>query len=358
MTSDNTVIEISGPPTPNTHHSAHVHKPKSGGVLFLLFFIVAVTCGGFYWLWKTNEGEKLETERWRETLSQRLDASEKIHNDEIRALNAHIDSVSGSVAEISSRFGTAGRDLIIAETSYILKIANYRLLLDRDQGTALLALKLADSKLRAISDPAFVETRQVLAKEITALENMTLPDFTGMSIALNEMAEHIGPMLRKRPKLAPVTTENVEPAQADDTSVWQRAVDTIWAALKDLFVIRHHDANVMPLLSPEQGEYLSLNLQLKVDQARLALAQRNDALFHANLQQIQNWITRYFDTESVAVKSVLDKLTQWQSINIAPELPDISASLRSLEKSAKKVGFALLPDTFIADAPPARGQKQ
>ena len=52
---------------------------------------------------------------------------------------------------------------------------------------------------------------------------------------------------------------------------WKELPAAMWEDMKKLFIIRDHQGHIKPLLSPEQHFFLTQNLKLQLEQARLAL---------------------------------------------------------------------------------------
>ena len=86
----------------------------------------------------------------------------------------------------------------------------------------------------------------------------------------------------------------------------------------------------LPLLSPTQTFFLRENLKLRLLSARLALLSRDETSFKHDLQAGQEWVTRYFDTQSADGALAIVTLQKLRASNISIELPDVSASLEAV----------------------------
>jgi hypothetical protein len=85
----------------------------------------------------------------------------------------------------------------------------------------------------------------------------------------------------------------------------------IWEEFKGLVRIRRLDHPDLPLLTPSQTYFLRENLKLRLLAARLALLQRDEAGFRADLGAARGWTERYFnrqDAGSKAFAASLDEL--------------------------------------------------
>ena len=106
---------------------------------------------------------------------------------------------------------------------------------------------------------------------------------------------------------------------------------SVWTDLVDgLFKVQRTDQVIEPLLPPEEKYYLLQNLGLILEQARVSLLNSDTALFHTNLTNAEQWVHRYFDLENTLVNNLLQTVKELKQIDLYPELPDISASLREV----------------------------
>jgi len=215
-----------------------------------------------------------------------------------------------------------------AEVEYLLTVANHRLILERDINTALLALADADARLKAIGDPALIPIRGKIADEIAALNSVERPDLPGMSARLRSLVDGIEqlPLLSKE-HLLTIKAQDQKDREIDN---WSELPATIWNDIKSLVEIKRNGEHIEPLLPPDDRHYLSQNLGLKLEESRIALLNRDTPIFRQNLSDTREWIERYFDKESFAVVNVIGTVTELEAIELKPQLPDISGSLRQL----------------------------
>ena len=102
----------------------------------------------------------------------------------------------------------------------------------------------------------------------------------------------------------------------------------IWKDLKQAVLIRRLDKPVEPLLAPEQDYYLKQNLRLMLEQASLALIDKNTIIYQSSLNKALVWLDQYFIQNDKKISEIKNNLAEMASFKIDQTLPDISTSLR------------------------------
>ena len=125
--------------------------------------------------------------------------------------------------------------------------------------------------------------------------------------------------------------------QLEQQPQWQGMLDRVWTEMRTLVVITRNDQPVMPLIPADQRSYLYQNVELQLESARLAMLQADQKVWQASLSYSRNWLFDYFDHQMPSVKSSVELLRELEKINVAPALPDISASLRELKKHQQRL---------------------
>jgi uroporphyrin-3 C-methyltransferase len=74
------------------------------------------------------------------------------------------------------------------------------------------------------------------------------------------------------------------------------------------------------------------NLLLQLDTAQYALLRRDSVLFQGSLAEAGAWVQKYFDAAAPQTRSFVDRLEAAAATDVRPPMPDISASLRMLQR--------------------------
>jgi uroporphyrin-3 C-methyltransferase len=220
-------------------------------------------------------------------------------------------------------------DWSIAEIEQILLIAFQQLQLAGDVRSALIALQTADSRLQRTEKPQLVPLRRVIAKDIERLKALPYVDTVGLSVKLDSIQSQVSG-LPLAMQLSPGAEKAAASVPATDESAWQSFVREAWTDFKQMVRLQRLDKAEVPLLAPEQAYFARENLKLRLLSARIALLQRDQATFRADITAARDWLDRYFDTQSKAVINILASLRELGESPVDIDVPDISDSLEAV----------------------------
>ncbi|MBW1803650.1 MAG: uroporphyrinogen-III C-methyltransferase, partial [Deltaproteobacteria bacterium] len=239
---------------------------------------------------------------------------------------------SGDKIELLQRqVGKSRRQWLIAEAEYLSRLANTRLQLVGDVDTAIIALQSADQRLKENGDPLTFDIRLQLAKEINSLKSTKVPDTVGISSQLIALENAVSQMdiTEAHAGTAQAPAIGKGEASAIPENI-QQTLNDAWSNFSKLVVVRRHDKPVAALMTPEQVELIRKNLALKLEAARLALINKNEALYRASIAISMDWLADYFDANNPAVKTAIEQLNTLKNTPIKAHLPSIALSLKML----------------------------
>ena len=300
------------------------------GVLALLLALAGL--GGAWQLWRLQQdlagrisGLASDTAaRFGELAGslETLRSQDAALRQQIAAVQSEQKNVADALSELLRRSAHLQKQWLVAEARYLIRLAGQRLSLTRDVQTAITALRAADRRLREVGDPAILPVRKALAGDIDALEQVPMPDVTGLALKLGALIADVDrlPLIRK-PGEEPAETDADAPADDKPVGDWRDLPAAMWSDLKKLVIIRQHEGGVKPLLSPDQHFFLVQNLKLQLEQARLALLQGNLELWRESLETARQWLETWFDKDAATTRHLRDSLQQLAAIDIAPALP-------------------------------------
>ena len=234
-------------------------------------------------------------------------------------------------AELNEGLGTSGEDWLLAEVEYLIRLANQRVLMERDVSGALSLLSSADEIVEQTSGIAAYELRESLAYDIANLKAVSDLDTDGIFLSLSAMASQVPELRRKQPELSPPTQIQVENGEAQNFyQQFLSLVNNIFGRVLNSVDYRRDGVAITPLLPPKEEYYLRQNLILKFEMAQLALLRNDQPVYHTSLSEAKLWIVKHFvetDPRTVALVTALDQLVE---VEVDRSLPNISGSLRAV----------------------------
>jgi uroporphyrin-III C-methyltransferase len=283
-------------------------------------------------------------------VDRELDAAQREQQAALARLDQTQQAVERSVSQLRAQLGRSQDGWLLAEVEYLLRIANQRLLLQRDVTTALAALQAADARLHDLSDPGYLAVREALAREIAALQAVPRLDRGGLALKLASLEARVEELRPAGARYLPPAERDGEDGRSLTASDWREVPGIVWQAVRRLLVVRSHAEPATPMLPPEQEYFLDQNLRLALEAARIALLQADAEQYRVSLERAQGWLQRHFDAGHPATVSMANELFHLQQQDIRPPLPDISGSLRLLRQRLPA------PVEPAADAAPTAGE--
>jgi uroporphyrin-III C-methyltransferase len=320
-------------------------EKKSGraiGWLALLIALVALV-GVAYGLWmlqQAKDNKSVEQNRLSQSQSQLVDSfktSTQLLSDQVKGFISKADNQQARISELQTQLQATNRQIgevtqvsrrswMLAEAEYLLRLANQRLLMERETVSALALLSSADEILVSVAEPGLFDAREALARETAALRAIAHLDVEGIFVKLAALSEQVETLALLTPN-GGEQEEVVKPMlDEEQQSVFDAALDRFG----NMVSVRHRDVPLEPLLTPEQHYYVQQNLRLMLEQAQLALLQRNAGVYSRSLDKASNWVELYFQLNESA-QALRATLRELQPVDVDPELPNISASLALLK---------------------------
>jgi uroporphyrin-3 C-methyltransferase len=315
---------------------------RSGALLSLTLSIVATAAVGVGgWLgWtevQTIRGSVQSMDSIVQTLGTQLSELKKLQT-ETRALESHVQrletdvsradarnqSVIDRVEMVAEQLAKAQVDTrssyVLAEAEYLLKLADQRLLIERNPETAVNLMRTAQALFGQLQDGRLLSVRELLAQDLNTLSSIPTIDVLGIQadlLALDPVLDEL--QLPVRRLMADTPTD-----QAVDVQKWL-------GDLSEFIRIREVNAPITPLVSASDAGRAREVLRLSLEQIKVALIREDQALFDAGLAQAKRLCAHFFDVTAGAGLKVMSVLSALEGTPIVREIPDAAQGLRALK---------------------------
>ena len=247
----------------------------------------------------------------------------------VRSIEQRLVTVESGLTSLAARTQNSSVELEIAEIDFLLRAANERLQLFSDPVAADLALQAADVQIEALNDPLFLSVRQRIATSRQALASVPRVDRVELSARISGLQSEIPSLpFRGEAIIEP------EPELPEDAGWWESLKHT----LSSLVTVRRRAPEDQSLLSLDDKDYLRQGLWLQFESARLALMRNDAGTFAASLARVDATLEQFFENGSSPVQAMLLETAAMKQVEIAPEMPDVSAAwtqLRQLRDSRR-----------------------
>lgn len=362
------VPAVEPPPVKPTPQPSPSQRKKGGGAaaLLLLVLLLAVAGGGF-WLWQQLQQQALHVQELQAQIAEsdgqlaglqaqlqrqvgdqlasaqaRAETQEREWRQQLSAIQNEQgqlrQQVDGQQQRLASLSTTSREDWLLAEAEYLLNIANQRVLMERTADNAVALLRSADERLQQVGegtgDGEIFAIRKALNLDLAALEKVAPVDKEGIYLRLYALAETVDDLPRLQ--LPEFATDNGETSAASEPAVESSWGQRIWHSLRNLagsldrYVrIEDVEAPAQPLVDGYATRLAALNVRLLLEQAQLALLQEEPTVYRHSLEKAQTLLRSYY-IDSEQNRQLRASLAELAGLEVAPDLPDISASRKLL----------------------------
>ena len=360
---------------------ANTNKQKTGnavlGFFVFLTFIIAVGgigAGYYYWqqleqLLKSAEVERQslkhaistvdENPRFQKLsreLNKEVDSNSKILKDlqdSVKIMQSDQEQLQASVSEVNELMSRSQTEWRLNEVEHVLRMSQYRLLLDRDIPSAIAGLKLADTELKEINDVRLIPIRTSISKQIQSLTNFPYPDYVGIQLQLdNTIAQLKSGLIKQANEAKQQTikkTEPVEQVKTDKPEVSKLDPKAIWQKLKiffgDIYIklqnyvnesveVTHGEHKVAIFIDQQEKKRAYEFLRMKLLAAKYSVSTKDDDAYHQQLNAAIAWLenNEHFTNKA----NLLKEINALNIIDLTPDLPNISQPSLLLAKYIEK----------------------
>ncbi|MDB2384766.1 uroporphyrinogen-III C-methyltransferase [Endozoicomonas sp.] len=262
---------------------------------------------------------------------------EKANNLDQRSERLLVD-VSALSAKVKALEGSSRADSHLAEVEYLLRLASQRLLMSSDIEGADKLLHSANDILLALDDYSLFSVREALASDIAALNAVPSFDLEGAYFRLQAVSGYVKSLpLLKADQFSTSISDSEKETQNAEENNWQlkatAVLDQLWQDFASLFrFTSKREKALNELLTPEQGALVRQNLQLLIEQAKLALLVHQPTIYRNSLLEADMWLDQYFLHNADAVDAIRQELARLASLDISPKLPTINTALEALKQ--------------------------
>jgi len=339
-------------PASSTHAPVKKHTASFAWLWFFVALIVAAICFGALFVLRQSSSQQQIIASLRTQVEQQAQANEtrqRLLEDNLdkelveqqEAIQSNLNNLAEQVDSNNARLlslSSVNRDeWKLQEAQYLLRLADQRILLEKDSQNAVALALSADDVLRDIDQADLVGVRKLLVEEIAVLKLAGVIDREGIYLRLSALANQIDaiPFIEPLGTQEEVLEEDVVPPDETFKQKITRNFYDLLHKLGSYVRVRDHGKTINAVLPPSEQKYLQQNLRLMLEQAQVALLRNEENIYQESLVKAQNWINQYYSLNEKAT-AVLEELQALQKEEISPELTNFSNSTSALNEYIAK----------------------
>jgi len=340
-----------------TPTSKSMEKPNKAYLPIISLLVaglaVATVIYTFYLNQQLHENFK-QLQQQQSTLESNLDNAGLTLKETEKELQEKLDDLQQQLKLSMEQRTYDNQDWMLLKARYYLELAQINAHWSDNTATTLALLKQADTILSKITAKNVLKIRQAIASEMSALKAVPQPDLAGLLSRLDAASQTIDDL--------PVTL-SITKKEKNSLSAENKTKDSVSSALSErlqdsvnmlekLVVIRRHDEDIKPLLSPLYTAVIRENIRMNLQEAQWAILKKNDAVYQIALNQAIENVKRNFDTKADVTTALLKQLNQLKEKNIKPQQPQLNQSLPLLNQLIQKKE----PSTETGQATDSQGE--
>lgn len=316
--------------------------PRSNSWIAILLNVIAFTAVGWgiWFVWTEVQTVKRSMESVDEVIESinsqivQITSLQEITRDlesQVERLESGIVRADERNQSVINRVETVAEELaktqvdtrssyVLAEAEYLLKIADQRLLIERNPETVVNLMRTVQALLAQLEDGRLLFVREQLAEDLHLLSAIPNVDVWGIQaelLALDPVLNELKLPIRRLSLESDSQPEGDVQKFLDDLSVFIR--------------IREVNAPITPLVSASDAGRAREVLRLSLEQIKVALVREDQKLFDAGLTQAKRLSRHFFDVTEGAGLTVMTVLSALEGTQVTWKIPDAAQGLRALK---------------------------
>lgn len=237
---------------------------------------------------------------------------------------------------LSQRF-YHNQDWILLKARYFLELAQMNAYWSKSDQATISLLQQADQLLQDVSDPGVFEIRQAIAKDIAQIQASPTIDTAGILSQLDAAQQSVAKLsiANSLTDINPAA-DNAPAPSNDSDSIWQLRMQDSMKLLRKLVVIRHHEDDIKPLISPNLEAVIKENIRLNLQEAQWAVLNKNADVYQLVLKQALASLKQNFNPGAQSTAALIKQLTDLQQVNLTIKAPEIGVGLPLLNQYIEK----------------------
>ncbi|HAU0707502.1 TPA: hypothetical protein JBH02_06835 [Legionella pneumophila] len=273
----------------------------------------------------TDELGRIKAEQ--NTVQKLLDNNAN-HLQQIQSdLTSKMDSLNKELQTAMKQKLYQNNDWLLLKARYYLELAQINVHWSDNFNTSVALLQQADALLKGMNIPKIFTIRQTIAKEITQLKSISVVDITGILSQLDAAQAAINNLSIQSVVDQQEVLNHITKSEESGKTGWRNRLQDSVNFLEKLVVIRRHNENIQPLISPLYESAIKENIRLNLQEAQWAILNNNPAVYQFALNQAIANLKRVFNESSQNTDALIKQLSTLQNVKLTQEKPVVGQAI-------------------------------
>lgn len=263
------------------------------------------------------------------------DEVESSLSKQLEGLSERQDGLDQRVARIDDRLSRGEIAWKTAEVGFLLTRAQERLVIARDPDGAVLALRLADERVAALSRPHWLPLRSAISDAIASIEAAGEGDRVGQALALRRLGDRVGdwPLAGRDGTAAeekPAAPASAAVAPPADAAWYEKAWTATTGWLSRQVSVTRSDRPVRL----RERVATDREMRLWLTAVRESLLSRDQEALVTTLDQARDWLKAHYAVDAAGPSAALDAIERVRKRFAGREFPSLDAVLKAWEQAS------------------------
>lgn len=273
----------------------------------------------------TDELGRIKAEQ--NTVQKLLDNNAN-HLQQIQSdLTSKMDSLNKELQTAMKQKLYQNNDWLLLKARYYLELAQINVHWSDNFNTSVALLQQADALLKGMNIPKIFTIRQTIAKEIAQLKSISVVDITGILSQLDAAQAAINNLSIQSVVDQQEVLNHITKSEESGKTGWRNRLQDSVNFLEKLVVIRRHNENIQPLISPLYESAIKENIRLNLQEAQWAILNNNPAVYQFALNQAIANLKRVFNESSQNTDVLIKQLSTLQNVKLTQEKPVVGQAI-------------------------------
>lgn len=338
---------VNATPTEKTKPKSNSPVCKNKYLIFVLSCIIAFVALGIaaytFFLNKQLHDQLSEVQNNFSThlqqLEQKQDQAQELINaktnnaEELqKQLQTKFENLSKQLQNAMNQQFYQNQDWLLLKARYYLELAQINAHWSNGADSTIALLRQADQLLKQLNGPKILDIRQAVAKDIAQTQALPSVDIAGLLSQLDAAQSSINDLGVPLPVSEKVTSTENTTSPANNSPTWRTRLQNSMNVLEKLVVIRRHEQEIKPLISPAFEAILKEKLRLNLQEAQWAILNNEPFVYQLVLKQAIDSLKTNFNANTPNTAALIKKLTELQQTNITQKKPRIGSALPMLNE--------------------------